>query len=241
MGRGSKSVGEPKTILLYRYLDADSALKSIESRSLRVSRLQELNDPFEWRLGITGIIPEGEPLVEKWMASILAGQNKVFGLMCFSSTFTEPVLWSHYADKHRGVAFEVDYDLKPEHLIEMSYPPTRLVVDGNRYAQLQQNEPELKKYLLPFIKQMMRQKSPSWAYEKEHRVYFDLVQDQNLQTAGGHYFAPIPENFLTRVILGWRCPLEEQYVVKALEKSGLTSTKVVRAKISNDTYAVRCD
>ena len=234
------STAAPSSILLYRYLDANSALKSIESRSLRISRLSELNDPFEWRMGIAGVIPEGEPLVEKWLASIMANQNKITGLMCFSATCEEPVLWSHYADKHRGVAFEVDYNSLPDHLIEMSYPSKRLVVDGNRYAELQKDEPKLKEYLLPFIQQMLRQKSPSWVYEREYRIYFDLVKDQNLQTAGGHYFVRIPDNFLTRVILGSKCLLEEQYVAKALEKSGLTSTKVVRAKICNETYVVRC-
>ena len=234
-------MSEQNIKLLYRYLDAQSALKSIESRSLRISRLHELNDPFEWRLAISRIPPEGEPLIEKWIASILAGQSKVFGLMCFSSTFKEPVLWSHYADKHRGVAFEVEYDCKPDSPIEIKYPPDRLVIDGARYAELQHNEPALKEYLLPFMKPMMSQKSQSWGYEKEYRVYLDLAKEPNIQTAGGHYFIPIPDNFLTRVILGYKCPLEEQYVAKALEKSGLGSTKVTRAKISNETYEVRCD
>jgi hypothetical protein len=50
----------PDSILLYRYLDAEAALKSIETRSFKVGRLKDFNDPFEWRPGITGIIPEGE-------------------------------------------------------------------------------------------------------------------------------------------------------------------------------------
>jgi hypothetical protein len=234
-------VSDPNTKLLYRYLDAQSALKSIESRSLRISRLHELNDPFEWRMGISGITPEGESLIEKWIAPILANQSKAFGLMCFSATFKEPVLWSHYADKHRGVAFEVEYDCKPDNPIEIKYPPERLVVDGARYADLQQNEPALREYLLPFMKPMMSRKSPSWEYEKEHRIYFDLSKEPNIKTSCGHYFIPIPDNFLTRVILGYKCPLEEQYVAKALQRSGLGLTKVTRAKISNETYEVRCD
>ena len=231
---------EQKIILLYRYLDAESALKSIESRSLRISRLHELNDPFEWRLAISGIPAEGEPSIEKWISSILANQTKTIGLMCFSATCKEPVLWSHYAEKHRGVAFEVEYDCKPNNPIEIKYPTDRFVIDGARYADLQHNEPALKEYLLPFMKPMMSQKSSSWGYEKEYRIYFDLVNDPNIQTSGGHYFIPIPDNFLTRVILGYKCPLEEQDVAKALGKSGLGSTKVTRAKMSNETYEVRC-
>jgi hypothetical protein len=233
-------VTDQKIILLYRYLDAESALKSIESRSLRISRLLELNDPFEWRFGIAGIPPEGEPLIEKWMKSILEKQSKIIGLMCFSALCKEPVLWSHYADKHRGVAFEVEYDQKPDNLIKITYPPNRLLIDGVRFAQLEKNKPALEAYLSPFMKPVMSQKSPSWEYEQEYRIYFSLDKDANIQTSGGHYFVRIPENFLTRVILGYKCPLEEQYVAKALEKSGLVSTKVTRAKISNETYDVLC-
>jgi hypothetical protein len=50
----------------------------------------------------------------------------------------------------------------------------------------------------------------------------------------------IPDNFLKRVILGFQCPLEELYVKRALEKSGLGSTEVVRAKRCLETYAIRC-
>jgi hypothetical protein len=234
-------VNKQKIILLYRYLDAESALKSIESRSLRISRLLELNDAFEWRLGITAIPPEDEPLIEKRMKSILEKQSKIIGLMCFSATCKEPVLWSHYADKHRGVAFEVEYDCKPDNPIEITYPLNRLLIDGVRYAQLQHDNLALKEYLFPFMKPVMSQKSPSWKYEQEHRIYVSLDKDPNIQTSGGHYFFRIPEDFLTRVILGYKCPLEEQYVAKALEKSGLVSTKVARAKISNETYDVLCD
>lgn len=230
----------PDTILLYRYLDAAAALKTIESRLFKISRLQDLNDPFEWHLGFTGIIPEGESEVNAWLESIRARQNKSYGILCFSDTPKEPVLWSHYADKHRGVVFEVDYLFDPEHVIQMSYPSERLVIDASIYAKLQHDEIELKDYFLQLLNRMIQQKSPSWAYEREYRVHFDILRDKDLQISGGHYFKRIPDNFLTRVILGWRCPLEEQYVMKALAVSGLTSTKVVRAKLSPDTYIVQC-
>ena len=65
----------PDSILLYRYLDAAAALKTIESRLLRISRLRDLNDPFEMRMGVTGTIPEGETTVNAWLDSIREQQN----------------------------------------------------------------------------------------------------------------------------------------------------------------------
>jgi hypothetical protein len=39
-------------ILLYRYLDAAAALKTIETWSFKVGRIRNFNDHFEWRAGL---------------------------------------------------------------------------------------------------------------------------------------------------------------------------------------------
>jgi len=224
---------QPNAILLYRYLDATAALKTIESRSFKVGRLRDFNDPFEWRPGITGIIPEGEVVASACMEGFIDDVHKWLGIFCFSDTLTEPVLWSHYADKHRDVAFEVNYLIDPEKLFKMRYTNERPVVDANRLR----NPAGLDKYLLSRLNLLMTQKSPGWSYEREYRAFVDLVKDCDI--SGGHYFRRIPDDFLTRVILGFRCSLEEKYVLKALEKSGLTSTKVVRAKMCLETYSIQ--
>jgi hypothetical protein len=90
------------SILLYRYLDAAAALKTIESRSFKVGRLQDFNDPFEWRMEITGIILEGEMVANASMDAFINDVNNWMGILCFSDIASDPVLWSHYADKHRG-------------------------------------------------------------------------------------------------------------------------------------------
>ncbi len=110
-----------ESILLYRYLRADAALKTIKSRLLRVGRISELNDPFEWRLGVTGIIPQGESIAHGCMQQVIDGLHAWMGILCFSDTSMEPVLWSHYPEKHHGVAFEFDYKIDPERLFKMSY------------------------------------------------------------------------------------------------------------------------
>jgi hypothetical protein len=236
------SADASKTILLYRYLDAAAALKTIEECRFRISRLRDLNDPFEWRFGYKPEPdnPEAEKILNAWRESVFASRNEVLGIICFSATYKEPVLWSHYADKHRGVAFEIDCPNNPNTLKKISYPPERVSIDLNTFARFQRNNDimGLKEYLLPLMKQTIQQKSPGWAYEQEYRFEVELAG--NLQTSAGNYFVGISDNFLTRVILGWKCQLEEQYVLKALQAVGLTSTKVVRAKISPDSYEVLC-
>jgi hypothetical protein len=229
------SENAPNSILLYRYLDSAAGLKTIESRSFKVGRIRDFNDPFEWRLGIKGIIPEGEPFARAWVESFIDHMNNWLGIFCFSDTASEPVLWSHYADKHRGVAFEVNYTIDPDKLIKIAYTDRRPVIDANR-----SNDPDGgRSYLKPYVDLLIKQKSSGWSYEREYRAFVDLVKD--CEISGGLYFRRIPEDFLTRVILGYKCPFEEKYVLKALEKVGLTSTKVVRARMCLETYSIRFD
>jgi len=106
-------------IMLYRYLDADAAIKSIDSQSFKVGRIRDFNDPFEWRPGLIGYPPSGEAVAHTFMERYLNRIHNLHGILCFSGTFRQPVLWSHYADKHRGVAFEVEYPNNPARLIKM--------------------------------------------------------------------------------------------------------------------------
>jgi len=224
----------PSSILLYRYLDAAAALRTIESRSFKIGRLRDFNDPFEWWMGITGIIPQGEIVARACVESFLEDVNAWMGIFCLSESIADPVLWSHYADKHKGVAFELSYKVDPERLIKMEYTNQRPVFDANRL-----HDPAgFEAYAKPLMDQLLRQKSPGWAYEREYRVFLDLA---GCDILGGNYFKRIPEKFLTRLILGFKCPLEELYVRKALDASGLNDTQVVRAKMCLETYSIRTD
>ncbi len=224
----------PSSILLYRYLDAGAALKTIESRAFKVGRLRDFNDPFEWRMGITNIVSEGEVVARACMDGFIDDVNSRIGILCLSDTVADPVLWSHYANKHQGVAFEVSYIFDPERLTKMDYTNARPVFDANRLN----DHAGFENYARPLMNQLLRQKSPGWAYEREYRVFLDL---KRCDISGGYYFNQIPDHFLTRVILGFNCPLEELYVRKSLDAVGLTETKVVRAKMCLETYSIRVD
>ena len=87
---------------LFRYLDTVGALLTIEQKALRVSRLHDLNDPFEWRIGVTNLIEGVQDLADAMAESALREISRVTGLISFSAVPDESVLWSHYADRHRG-------------------------------------------------------------------------------------------------------------------------------------------
>ena len=96
----------------------------------------------------------------------------------------------------------------------------------------------LKEHAWPVLRQLLFRKSPGWAYEQEYRAYEGL---DGCDVEDGMFFKRIPEDFLTRVILGFRCDLKEDEVQKALHAVGLKDTKVARARMDHHTYAITWD
>jgi hypothetical protein len=221
---------QPESILLYRYLPAESAIKTIESHSFRVSRLLELNDPFEWSPGLEGIQPEALDLARWCMARVLEGLNEKMGIISFSSVVRDPILWSHYADAHRGVAIEVSY-LIDESLHKVEYTNSRPVIPSHCIHDPVAHEAEL----LQILQKYFRQKSPSWSYENEYRAVASLA---SCQPSGGMFRLKIPDNFVTRVILGVRSSTSPTYVRRALEMNGFPNVRVVSAIQSLRTYDI---
>lgn len=222
------------SVKIYRYLASEWALKSLRERRLRVSRIKELNDPFEWRIGA---IAEEEGLAIAGRASLddfIDRINNQFGIISHSAESCDPVIWSHYADSHKGIALEFDH-LICEDLHPVSYTHALPTLDVTRLLRSGGDQ----SYLLSILKTALARKSLSWAYEKEYRVHFAL--ESNCEMDNGHYFKRIPDHYLKRVILGVRCSATEAEARAALTEGGFSDAEVVGARFSETTYEIVCD
>lgn len=230
-------------IPIYRFLDCNAALKTLKAGKFRVGLLSKFNDPFEWRLGFTGITtPEQQKTADKLSSEHQPWLETWMGIMCFSDSVSDPVLWSLYAEKHRGVAFEVKYDwnAKEEHLFKMTYTNQRPVLDF-RELRKHRNIQEREEYLKSLLEGLRKQKSLGFSFERECRLAIDLRNEKTCEFKDGDYYWKLPSDLLKRVILGFRCPLEEGSVQELLNKNGFLNTKVVRAKMCSETYSIICD
>jgi hypothetical protein len=232
-------------ISIYRFLDCNAALKTLEVGEFRVGLLSKFNDPFEWRLGFTGIItPEEQTVADKLSSDHQPWMESWMGIMCFSDSVSDPVLWSLYAEKHRGVAFEVKYawNSKDEHLFKMTYSNERPVLNFSQLSQLRKHcsQAEGDAYLKDLLDRLRKQKSPGFSFEREYRLSIDLRDKKHCQFKEGNYYWQLPKNSLKRVILEFRCPLEEGAVKNLLNVNGLSETKVTQAEMSSQTYSIQC-
>jgi hypothetical protein len=111
-------------------------------------------------------------------------------MLCFSLTWHNPLLWSHYADRHRGLA--LGFDVADEILKPVSYVAKR--------PTLTEINPTVAQWLL-FTKFV------DWQYEQEVRI-FTTLQDRD---PSGLYFGKFNEQLVLReVIVGPLCKVTKK-------------------------------
>ena len=207
---------------LYHLLEAHHALSNIALRRIKVSRFSDLNDPFEL-MGADLGNKDLRPIFAKTKENL--HNNK--GLICLSRSWANPVLWSHYGDKHRGICLGFDVSDKIHEPVNYTAKPLEVFNEENG-----KNKSVLS---AEFMHKLSITKFEGWSYEDEHRIFVDL--DLN-SVESGMYFYPFSEKFkLTKVILGPRCELPIKRIRK-LVSSSYSDVEVIKARIAFQSFRV---
>lgn len=88
---------------LYHFTTQTFGLRALEDRRLKIARINELNDPFEF-LSWNVQDAANRAKLRAWKSA----QNDRLGIVCFSRNWSNPLLWSQYAEKHQGMALGFD-------------------------------------------------------------------------------------------------------------------------------------
>ncbi|PXW88228.1 Protein of unknown function (DUF2971) [Nitrosomonas sp. Nm84] len=147
-------------MIVYHFTPSEFALKALRDRRLKISRINELNDPFEF-CAADFSHSDTKAKLETFKNQV----NEQYGVICFSEHYHDPVLWSHYADGHRGVALV--FEIPDDQVISIDYQPERLRLDVDAIIQCGGfSESDLNK--------LISTKFSSWRYEKEIRMMCGL-------------------------------------------------------------------
>ncbi len=222
-----------KIIKLYRYLSADAAINTIESGRFRVGRILEMNDPFEWSFGFEA---DGQNDIEDARLNrerTRTQLHETFGLLCFCAVSNDPVIWSHYAAHHRGLALCLKIPKKEvgKEIYKVKYQKKRIRLPILAETVTPQQIATLRQRMMP----LFRRKAPSWKYEQEYRGVISLAKCEVKQ---GMYLWPIPKELLSCVILGIQSAVSPAYLRRALDLHGFSKTKVFKAIESLSSYKV---
>jgi len=207
---------------VYHFLHADHAVSDLAMKKIKLSRFADLNDPFEL-LGAKLRDRKKRLVFRKFKA----GVNAQLGVLCFTKEWSNPILWSHYADKHRGVCLGFDV---PDNLLEpVIYVSSRK--DFTEASTLNGVGKKLERILL-------RLKFSGWEYEDEIRMILTL--DKTRKESQFHYSSFDKNLSLKEVILGPRCPLTVRNVRLLVDQSG-NQIRLIKARLAFNTFNVVAD
>jgi hypothetical protein len=176
-----------QTQRLYHYTAAKYALEDIRLKRLKIAQFSDLNDPFE--LMCVDVSRTTDELAFKLCKARVAER---FGLLCFSKSSTNILLWSHYAERHKGICLGFDVTNFKSKFGEVEY--TSRKIQFPKPEELNQK----------FMWTVLRSKYLHWKYEGEWRVFVELdTPEWNECAQRNLFFAGFSgELALREVILG---------------------------------------
>ena len=172
--------------IIYKYVSYETAVKILESKSLNYSSPNDFNDPFDVstefldsnfnekqiRDVLNGWEPKDDRIKEKATLHYIKNPKEFSALMknafekhksesaitCFSKSPMKALMWSHYADKHKGICLGFSFKDEEEKFIQAPISYENEIKPIN-YAE----DTRLGVYKWLFSK------SHVWSYEEEIR------------------------------------------------------------------------
>lgn len=159
-------------------------------------------------------------------------------VLCLTENETNVVMWSHYADQHRGVVFK----LRRLEALDHHFLVARKV----RYTATPVTYFQLKDFVdnlcgltdhdpAPIIFDIAYQKHPDWSYENEWRVHRPLL---NQPAGDGFEVIPEPKDLFEAVYLGCRMELEDAEAMVRLVREHLPNASIFQAFKENTKTAL---
>lgn len=233
----------PRYIYKYRLIDSNFC-NALVNNYLWFSSFDDFNDPFDGRLKYpkqysrneinhflqtissihdekkikekTEYLYNNQDELSEIISNAIADQKKETKVCCFSQINDSILMWSHYADGHKGVCLEFDVTKDPSVFCTLQ-------------KVVYQPEYSISNYLLDSkntILNMLKIKSQDWQYEHEYRV----IRPQ--ETCNKIYYKP---EALVSIIFGCNCPRQDITNITRIIGSRVKYKKCV---LDNDYYKV---
>ncbi|WGG53275.1 DUF2971 domain-containing protein [Rugamonas sp. DEMB1] len=212
-----------KTILsmnknIYKYVgpnNLNKLLSSTEHVSLKCSRPNEFNDPYE--LFLTVDFNERPEIIAFY--SEVVGELPQLPTTCFSLSPAVPPMWAHYAQNLEGFVIEFDEEKLAREFPESSFgnvnyrdtPDTGLtdmlhrasaIGKGRHVYMLQQG----------VFNSAYCTKTTCWSYEKERRM---IVQESKTRLSGEIILMDVPNECVNSFISGPRASMDTIAALRA--------------------------
>lgn len=209
---------------LYHFTSAEFAISNIALQRLKIARFGDLNDPFEL-LAAKLSDKEFRKAIKSWKQNF----HDNIGLLCFSESWNNPVLWSHYGDKHKGIC--LGFDVEDQYAMAVNYSKERIKV------RFKNNDSE-QGLSREFVNEMLLTKYEHWMYEKERRMFKGL--DEGTKENGLFFYEISNDIELKEVILGPNCEVPISRIEGLVSKINL-SIRIIKARLAFQNFEVVID
>ncbi|MEL4016960.1 DUF2971 domain-containing protein [Dryocola clanedunensis] len=205
-----------ETMRVYYFTSSEYAISNLALKRIKISRYQDLNDPFEL---LSADLTDQR--VRRELRKVKKKIEEQQGIICFSKTWHNPLLWGHYADKHKGIA--LGFDIPTSMLNEVEYKE-------------ELSEITVAKCSNPlYIRELSLTKFQHWEYESEYRLHIDL---KTLEGESGFYFKYFSDEInLQEVILGVKCNIPISSM-RAFFEERHEEVKVIQSRIAYKDFKI---
>ena len=230
---------------LYKFCKIDDYLHhSLKSGYLWHSKRNSFNDPYDCYSPLLKYEPTYDQLVEYAKRTLLPGESlqditeyvtnnprKVIegylntadevidemGICCFTTNYSNTLMWSHYAKHHKGIClgFDPHKDVTSFLVAKVRYKDDFVQInyfdDPNSNAMI-----------------MYTTKAKDWEYEEEYR----LVNPRSGEI-------PCNKQALVEIIFGCKCSQDDMLaVINTLETTGYSGVSYLKAEMRSDSYSL---
>ena len=205
---------------LYHYLEAKWALDDIRKRRLRVSTIDDLNDPYEF-----ACIRSTHETSQRALDAFASGHIADYRVQCFSRCWNNILMWSHYAEKHKGIC--LGFDVPDECTRDVTYVAEVMLIGKLTVAQGNEND--------EILERLIWAKYDAWSYEQEVRATGRRI---NMYEEGENCFVAFGEHLkLREVILGARFSEDREVIEEALGDYS-EHVAIIKAVRSNSQFEI---
>jgi hypothetical protein len=213
---------------LYKYCDKHG-LDILKYKALKLSRIDDYNDPFEFKIG-----KSSDPRNNEIFEDLYKFQKESYRILCFTARENSVVMWGHYSKNHSGILIKFDTDkiiLNNQKLcgvIEpVDYQTEMIKIPDNFFSLEVEKQSDI-------IRKNTFKKYIDWKYEEEHRVIIGYDKSESKRYIG------INSEAVLEVIIGFRSDLATELSVKEiLKRHEYQHVKLKRAIPHDSEYGMK--
>jgi Protein of unknown function (DUF2971) len=174
---------------VYKFTSAQYGVSNLQNKRLKVSTVDDLNDPFD-----LCPLDTTDPRISTALDAVIAHFRKTAGILCLSRNWDNLLLWSHYGASHTGICLGFDIpegDPGDNYDTDVLYQPNLLQIRSQDDVNFD------------LANRLLRTKHESWSYEQEVRMFVGLNDPPDAK--GLRWIGFGPKLVLREVIIGAQC------------------------------------